>query len=182
MTVVKQIISSLLCVSGTVTVEIKLWFSTSSWLRDANQTVLCWLCKQLIKRGGEKWFLSCFECGNVFLLYFGQLFGVTSPKQHRLTAQEDHFFHTMVLLLSHHLTRCMWTEEHYTHMWTLPKAWPFICWVIKPGLQSTVAGGQGSVQASHVVLHQTGKNPLFTEEFTHTKGLVKNGSHAEIRK
>lgn len=45
MTVVKQIISSLLCLSGSVTVEMKLWGGSSS-LTNVNQSVLCWLSKQ----------------------------------------------------------------------------------------------------------------------------------------
>lgn len=70
MMVVKRIISSLLCLSGTVSVEIKLWCSTSSSLRDANRIALCWLCKQFfseffsLKSGGEKRFLGCSECSN----------------------------------------------------------------------------------------------------------------------
>lgn len=59
MTVVKQIINSSLRLSGTVTVEISLWCSTSSSLRDANQTAAHTGFRA--KSEGEKSCLNCSE-------------------------------------------------------------------------------------------------------------------------
>lgn len=142
MLVVSQIISSLLCLSGTVSVEIKLWCSTSSSLSDANQLALCWLCNQFffLKSGGEKGFLGSFECRNKNSFWLANYLKWQATSLHWT---RPFFFTTMALSLLN-LIKCMWTQEHYTNMYI----YELTLWPLK-------------------VFRFYVKKMFFTEEFTH---------------